>query len=128
MKNRKVIRLTESDLNRIVKRVLVEQEDTNSDLVKCLSQKGFVKNTGGQYVNQKFNVYNQGEKLVRVFIQIESNNVVLVKVFDGNKQIYLPNNRFKWNQNCDIFIDLLKNRIKEVISNKGGLSNTKISG
>jgi hypothetical protein len=119
-KNGKVITLTESDLNRIVKRVLIEQEDTTSDLEKCLSQKGFGKNAGGQYVNPKFDVYHNGEKLVRVFIQIESNNVVLVKVLDGDKQIVLPNNRFKWNQNCSMFTDLLKNRIKEVISNKVG--------
>jgi hypothetical protein len=37
---KKIVRLTESDLVRLIKRVIKEQSTTNTGIEKCLSNKG----------------------------------------------------------------------------------------
>jgi hypothetical protein len=48
---RKIIRLTESDLTRIVRRVISEEKiSLDSQLISCLKNKGYTtENTGGKY-------------------------------------------------------------------------------
>ena len=100
----------------------------NNDLVDCLKRNGFQENTAGKYVNTEFNIYHNGKYTVSVYISI-GNKDVSVKVLDNQAQMHLPTMKFGIPSDCDMFVDLLKNRIKEALRNKeGGLSNIKISG
>jgi hypothetical protein len=89
-------------------------EQTNNDLADCLKRNGFRKNTAGQHVNTEFNIYHQGKYTVSVYISI-GNKDVLVKVRDAQAQMHLPTMKFGIPQDCDMFVDLLKNRIREKI-------------
>jgi len=58
---KKIIRLTESDLTRIVRRVIMEQE---SDPVKCLTEKGYTEvNTNDKGVT----TYSKVGKITEVY-------------------------------------------------------------
>jgi len=90
--------------------------DRSYDLVDCLKRNGFQENTAGNYVNTEFNTYHNGKYTVSVYISI-GNKDASVKVRDDHPQaqMYLPIMKFGIPQDCDMFVDLLKNRIREKI-------------
>ena len=103
---KKIIRLTESDLTRIVRRVINEQGDTlDSQLISCLKNKGYkLIDTGGKYryMLEKEKTLNPAVTLIlKIYSQDNKNEPSLVITNYIGKVLY--------SDNLHITPELLKN-------------------
>jgi hypothetical protein len=90
---RKIIKLTESDLTRIVKRVVNEQKNTSdSQLISCLKNKGYKSvDTGGKYrymLQKEKNLSSTVTLILTISSQDNKNKASLVITNYNSKVLY----------------------------------------
>lgn len=103
---RKIIKLTESDLARIVKRVVNEQKNTSdSQLISCLKNKGYKSvDTGGKYrymLQKEKNLSSTVTLILTISSQDNKNKASLVITNYNSKVLY--------SGTIDVTPELLKN-------------------
>ena len=88
---KKIIRLTESDLTRIVRRVINEQGDNlDSQLISCLKNKGYKSiDTGGKYryMLEKEKLLSSTLSLILTISSQDNKNTAWLTITDYNQKV-----------------------------------------